>query len=301
MIKPQQRWLIGIGILLLLLGVVAAVVYQRQTSHADEPLALAPLPQDPQIQVYFNQVQSSTYTEPYRQQTRPGNNLEQILIDAIQQADRSIAVAVQELRLPLLAEALVERAQAGVDVRIILENSYRRGWSQYTTAEVQALPERERSRYDEFLLLADRNQDGNVTAAEKQANDAIAILEAAPIKLLDDTADDSAGSGLMHHKFVVIDGQTVLTGSVNFTTSGIHGDFKQPNSRGNANFLLQIESSELAQIFLTEFDFMWGDGPGGQPNSLFGVQKPDRPIAKLQIGASTVQVHFSPTGRRVPW
>jgi phosphatidylserine/phosphatidylglycerophosphate/cardiolipin synthase-like enzyme len=262
---------------------------------------LPPLPQDPQIQVFFNQSETSQYQEPYRSQSRPGDNLEQVLIDAIARADQSIAVAIQELRLPLLAEALAAKARSGIEVRVILENSYRRGWSQYSATEVKALSERERSRYDEFLLLADRNQDGTVTQAEKQQNDAIAILEAAQIPILDDTADASKGSGLMHHKFVVIDASTVLTGSVNFTTSGVHGDFVQPDSRGNANFLLQIESAAIAQLFLEEFALMWGDGPGGQPDSQFGVQKAERPIAAVQVGDSLVQVHFSPASRSVPW
>ena len=67
--------------------------------------------------------------------------------------------------------------------------------------------------------------------------------------LLDDTADGSAGSGLMHHKFVVIDRQRVLTGSANFTSSGLHGDAGQTSSRGNVNHLLQLNSPELAQLF----------------------------------------------------
>ena len=44
-----------------------------------------PLPQDQYIQVYFNhnQARNSNYTDPYRQINRPGDNLEQVIIDNI--------------------------------------------------------------------------------------------------------------------------------------------------------------------------------------------------------------------------
>lgn len=76
----------------------------------------------------------------------------------------------------------------------------------------------------------------------------------------------------MHHKFVVVDGRTLIVTSANFTTSDIHGDFSNPNSLGNANNLLQINSSELAALFTQEFNLMWGDGSGGKPDSKFGLK-----------------------------
>ena len=83
--------------------------------------ALKPLPQDSSIQVYFNHSQSSEYQEPYRQKIRKGDNLEKIIIEAISQAEFTIDVAVQELRLPLIAQALAEKHLAGVKVRVILK------------------------------------------------------------------------------------------------------------------------------------------------------------------------------------
>lgn len=77
---------------------------------------LTPLPQDPQIQVYFNHAESAAYTEPYRQHHRLGDDLEQLVVTAINQAQTSIEVAVHELNLPGVATALKERHQAGVKV-----------------------------------------------------------------------------------------------------------------------------------------------------------------------------------------
>ena len=51
---------------------------------------------------------------------------------------------------------------------------------------------------------------------------------------------------------VVIDGKTVIVTSANFTTSDIHGDFKNTASRGNPNNLLRLSSPELAKLFTQE-------------------------------------------------
>jgi phosphatidylserine/phosphatidylglycerophosphate/cardiolipin synthase-like enzyme len=105
----------------------------------------------------------------------------------------------------------------------------------------------------------------------------------------------------MHHKFVVIDGKTVIVTSANFTTSDIHGDFKNAASRGNPNNLLKLESPELAKLFTEEFSIMWGDGPGRKPDSKFGAKKPMRPIARVRVGSATVAVQFSPATAKTPW
>jgi phosphatidylserine/phosphatidylglycerophosphate/cardiolipin synthase-like enzyme len=130
--------------------------------------------------------------------------------------------------------------------------------------------------------------------------DAIALLQSAGVPLLDDTADGSAGSGLMHHKFVVIDRQRVLTGSANFTSSGLHGDAGQTSSRGNVNHLLQLESPELAELFAKEFEQLWGDGPGGKPDSRFGLGKNSRRLQQAQLGSDRAGVLFAPHRRDNP-
>lgn len=260
---------------------------------------LPPLPQDPLIQAYFNHSQSSLYTEPYRQQQRLGDNLEQVMIDAIAQANRSIDIAVQELNLPGIAIALQSRHQAGVQVRVIVENQYRRSLSTLTSAEIDQLDERERQKYDEFIQLVDVNQNGQIDGNESLKGDAIAILQNARIPLIDDTADGSKGSDLMHHKFIIIDGKTLLLGSANFTFSDIHGDFQNPASLGNANHLLKIKSPALATHFTQEFNLLWGNATA---RPLFGLKKPYRPPQTVQLAPqSSVMVQFSPTSSRHAW
>lgn len=276
---------------------------------AQSPL-LEPLPQDPQIQAYFNQSQAARYREPYRGMERLGDDLEQVIVDGILSARRSLDVAVQELRLPRIAEALVQQHRAGVRVRVILENNYRRPLSQVSGAETGRMTERDRTRYEEALRLMDENGDGRISSQEAARRDALVMLETAGVPLIDDTADGSKGSGLMHHKFVVVDGQTVIVGSANFTTSDIHGDFGSPESRGNPNHLLRIQNIALAQIFSDEFNLMWGDGPGGRTDSRFGLQKTARfserslreaPRSALLSPTSRVTVQFSPTSPTQPW
>ncbi|HEY9851279.1 MAG TPA: DUF655 domain-containing protein [Leptolyngbyaceae cyanobacterium] len=284
------------AVLTLLASILVAC--QQAKTQINRP---TPLPQDPFVEVYFNHDRSSEYVEPYRRQRRSGDDLEQVIVDTINTAQSTVDVAVQELRLPKIAKALAEKKKAGVKVRVILENSYSRPWSKLTSDEIAKLPEREKGRYQEFIKLVDQNRDNQLSAEEIDRGDAIVILQKADIPIIDDTADGSKGSGLMHHKFVIIDRNTLIITSANLTTSDTHGDFNHLSSLGNANNLLKIESSQLAYLFTEEFNIMWGDGPNGQPDSKFGIQKPLRPAQQIIEGNNNIEVQFSPTSPTKPW
>lgn len=284
----------------VLLGAVGIGVNRWQRSHPQfQPIE--PLPQHSQIQVYMNQNLANSFTDPYRQITRPGDDLESIIVEQIQAAQSTVDVAIQELRSPLIAQALRDRKQAGVRVRIVLENTYSRPISSFTPQDVAQMDRRQRDRYQAHIQLIDRDQNGELSSTEINEYDALQVIHNAGIPWLDDTADGSAGSGLMHHKFVIIDGQTTIVTTANFTLSGLLGDLDKPDSRGNANSLVVIESQPLAQLFTQEFQALWGDGPGQITDSQFGVNKPRRAVQMLKVGQAKVRVQFSPASRSIPW
>lgn len=295
MLNPLFLCLICASLLLTLSGC--------KKPQSPEIIRPQPLPQDPLIKTYFNHndVEGATYTDPYRQKERSGDNLEEIIINQITTANQTIEVAVQEFRLPKIAQALAKKQRQGVQVRVILENEYRRPWSEYSQGEINQLKGREKSRSQAGFNFVDINQDGKLSSDEIQQRDALVILENAGIPILDDTADGTKGSGLMHHKFMVVDEAKVVVTSANFTLSGIHGDLNNLNTQGNANNLVTIQSRELAKAFLQEFNLMWGDGVDGKPDSVFGVKKGNRLFPPFLIGNSIVMIHFSPLSQTQPW
>jgi phosphatidylserine/phosphatidylglycerophosphate/cardiolipin synthase-like enzyme len=293
---PLKKWWLWLpaAVLLLWLGWSGS---QRQPGRTAAPPP--PLPQDPLVRVYFNHNLSASYLEPYRPLQRSGDDLEAMIIGEINRATSSIHIAVQELKLPRIAKALANRQQAGVKVRVILENTYRR--SVLTPAELAQLSGREQSRYQEWVRLVDRDRNGQLSSAELANRDALTILANAGIPIIDDTADGSQGSGLMHHKFMAIDGQRTLVTSANWTMSDVHGDLNHPASRGNANNLVVIESPAVATAFGQEFNLMWGDGPGGQPDSRFHMGKLARTALTLPLGSGHITIQFSPATKQTPW
>jgi phosphatidylserine/phosphatidylglycerophosphate/cardiolipin synthase-like enzyme len=293
--KLSKFWLLSI-----LLLVAGLIIWLR--SQPGQTLAkLSPLPQHPQIQAFFNQNPTHSYLEPYRGIQRSGDDLEAVIIGEIDRAQQSIDIAVQEFKLPRIALALAKRQQAGIKVRVILENNYSTSWSTFTAADLAKLSERERSRYQEFIKLVDADGDGQLSKEEIDRRDALKILANANIPIIDDTADGSSGSGLMHHKFMVVDGKRTIVTSANWTLSDVHGDLSRRETRGNPNNLLSIDSSAVAQIFDQEFNLMWGDGPGGLPDSQFKVAKPDRSAVTIPVGDSQVTIHFSPSAKNQDW
>ncbi len=84
-------------------------------------------------------------------------------------------------------------------------------------------------------------------------------------------------SGLMHDKFVVIDGRIVWLGSMNFTTNGVYC---------NNNNIVRINSPRLAANYTAEMDEMYDD-------SLFGPDSPQNtPNESLSIGGIEVENYF---------
>lgn len=255
-----------------------------------------PLPQDPYIQVYFNQNQAegANYEDPYRNIARPGDNLEQIIIDTIRSAKTSVDIAVQEFRLPNLAKELAILQKKGIKVRIILENNYNYPLSKLTSSEIDKLGDRDQNSYQDYFILIDQNKDKKLSLQEINERDALVILKNANVPIIDDTADHSKGSGLMHHKFIIIDQSTVIISSANLTLSDVHGDYTIAQSRGNANHLLKIKNTELAKVFTQEFNLMWQEHQ-------FGIKKLHRNLIRIQLDKTNLTVKFSPNSSKVPW
>jgi phosphatidylserine/phosphatidylglycerophosphate/cardiolipin synthase-like enzyme len=104
-----------------------------------------------------------------------------------------------------------------------------------------------------------------VTDSDNADEDAVALLRQAGIPVIEDERDE----GLMHDKFVVIDGVWVWTGSWNLTENGTY--------RNNNNAVL-IASPALAENYTAEFEEMFG----GQ----FGPTSPaDTPNPRIFITA----------------
>ena len=99
-------------------------------------------------------------------------------------------------------------------------------------------------------------------------------LVGAGIDIVDDRRE-----ALMHNKFAILDRSEVWSGSMNFTVSGAY--------RADNN-LLQIQSAQLAEDYLVEFEEMFLD-------HLFGAGSPaNTPLPVLEVEGSQVEVYFSP-------
>ncbi|MCB8980604.1 MAG: lamin tail domain-containing protein [Ardenticatenaceae bacterium] len=89
---------------------------------------------------------------------------------------------------------------------------------------------------------------------------------------------DASLSIIQHNKFLVIDGQTVWTGSTNWTDTGF---------TLNANNSMVITDTILAAIYTTEFEEMWGGN--------FQGAKTDNTAHLFNFNGLRLESYFSPT------
>lgn len=113
------------------------------------------------------------------------------LVAAIDRTEKTLILAIYDLRLSEVADALLRAKARGVDIRMI---------------------------YDEGHTKPAAPGAGSGPSAEYQA-----LVDAGvPIKLL-----NGGGSyGIMHHKFAVFDGQLLMTGSFNWTRAADTKNFE---------------------------------------------------------------------------
>lgn len=113
------------------------------------------------------------------------------LVAAIDVTERTLLLALYDLRLSEVADAILRAKARGVDVRLV---------------------------YDESHTKPAAPGAGAGPSAEYQA-----LLDAGvPVKVL-----DGAGSfGIMHHKYAVFDGELLMTGSFNWTRSADDKNFE---------------------------------------------------------------------------
>lgn len=111
-------------------------------------------------------------------------------------------------------------------------------------------------------------ESDNMDRADPQA------IQDAGIPILGDRRE-----GLMHNKFVVIDGYEVWTGSANFTDSGAYDD---------NNFILRIRSMKMAENFTKEFEEMFAEDKFGDNTAA------ETPHPRLTIDGTEVETYFSP-------
>ncbi|MDX2005261.1 MAG: phospholipase D-like domain-containing protein [Meiothermus sp.] len=170
-----------------------------------------------------------------------GQATKQRLLGLIRGARAQIEVAAFELDDLELGQALREAAARGVRVRMFNDDNYRRETRLSLSARSTS-----RARCETLVRL--------------------------------EVCYDSRDNALMHHKFVVVDGLGVWTGSANLTWNAFE--------RNNENSLW-IPSPELARLYRAEFDAIFG----GQEQ---GLGRSER----FQVGTTEGTVYFTPAGGR---
>jgi phosphatidylserine/phosphatidylglycerophosphate/cardiolipin synthase-like enzyme len=275
--SEQQNFKFLRRTIFILLLLSSGVVLVNILKPSPKVKLVQPLPQDAAIQVYFNQNPASSYEDPYRHIKRKGDNLEQQIIDAINQANSTVDLAVMEFRLPKVAEALTVAYKRGVKVRVIIDSKYNKTLAEYKQEEIARMNRHDKRAYEEL---------------KRYPADALAMLRSNGIEIKDDTSGGATkGSGLMHHKFVVIDGKTNIISSGNLTTSDLHGDFGNFESRGNPNNMVVVpDNPQLGKSLTNEFNSMW--------QGLFKSHKPKRYPVTIPVGAGTITVNFSPASTK---
>lgn len=192
------------------------------------------------------------------------DDLLEAIVDFIDGARHTLAIAVQELESRPIARAICRAAARGVRIRMVLEQSY---------------------------LKADDPADDPFDLDEAVEDEENRALLAALLRAGVDVRADY-NPHIFHQKFIVRDPgertRGVLTGSTNFTWTGVGATEHGPARKGNLNHVIAVEDGWLAREYLAEFDELW-DGTFGAARN-----RHDPAPRNCSVGGVQVRAIFAP-------
>jgi len=143
----------------------------------------------------------------------PNNNIDLIMIREIQNAKKEISMAIYDITNEKVSDALIIAHNKGIKVRF------------YTDKNTE-------NEKDIIIKLKENNIEVKIANPQNWSN-------------------VESYRAIMHNKFIVIDENTVITGSYNFTTNA------EENNREN---LLVIPNKIIAKKYYEQFNLYW-DNP----------------------------------------
>lgn len=172
------------------------------------------------------------------------DDLKETIIRFIGGAKKSLDIAIQELDSREIAIPIIEAQKRGVRIRIVLEADY--------------LTDRRDADTDPFQLEGTHEEN-------RRIHDAFLRMG---IKV---NADFNPQ--IFHQKFIIRDKESVLTGSTNFTSTGISK---------NLNHIIVVHSKKVAKAYQYEFNEIQ-DGEFGQLNKGRYKSPPVSKVSKVPI------------------
>jgi phosphatidylserine/phosphatidylglycerophosphate/cardiolipin synthase-like enzyme len=192
------------------------------------------------IKITFNNAYRMLYEENDKIGRADPKNPDKYLLRLINSAQATLDGAFYDIDDPGITGAFIAAKNRGVKVRIFTDTD------NMVDAENPALPRKQ-----------------------------IVELRNAGIEVKEDHR-----SGIMHQKFLVVDNQTVWTGSMNLTSTSLY--------QHNNNSLL-INSPQLAADYNAEFSRMF-------EQNILGPNPHEMPFPQVKVGNAQIRLFFSPKG-----
>ncbi|MFN8577177.1 MAG: phospholipase D-like domain-containing protein [Candidatus Sericytochromatia bacterium] len=192
------------------------------------------------ITVSFNNAYKMLFTDNEPIGRKDPKNPDKYLYSLIDSAKETIDAAFYDIDNPEAADAFIKAKQRGVKVRILTDTD-------------------------------NMKDEADPTKPRKQ----IADMQNAGIEIKEDKR-----SGIMHQKFMIVDGKTCLSGSMNLTTTSMY--------QHNNNVLI-FNSPELSTDYTEEFKRMFEENKLGPNNRTISYPE-------VKVGDATVKIYFSPKG-----
>lgn len=189
------------------------------------------------VMVKFNNAYHELYTDNEQAGRSDPQNPDKLFVGLVQQAQKTLDLAIYEITEPSIVQALIQARQRGIRVRMVT--------------------------------------DSDSLSPGRHSSDQIQALLAAGIPIRGDER-----TALMHHKFMIMDGQHVITSSMNLTHNSLYRD---------NNNALKISSTQLAANYQAEFDRLFDQG-------LFGPGGKDMPFPIVKVDGASIRTYFSPRG-----